>query len=56
MAASTLYDTFSINESDAQKIISTPKTKLPESNTFNDLKLKTPDRISHAAKILNSRK
>jgi hypothetical protein len=56
MATSTIHERFTLDEASAQKIISTPRTVLRETNVFNDIKLNTKERIAHAAKILKSRK
>lgn len=56
MATSTLSERFTLNESAAQKFLTTPQIKLPEINVFNDIKLNHSDRIAHAAKILKRRK
>ena len=56
MATSTLYENFTLNETQAKKILSTPPTKLSEINIFNDIKLNPQERIAHAANILKSRR
>ncbi|WP_243290350.1 hypothetical protein [Bacillus sp. FJAT-47783] len=56
MATVTSQDRFVINESSAQKILSTPRTVIKESNVFNDIKMNNKERIAHAANVLKSRK
>ncbi|WP_197280087.1 hypothetical protein [Bacillus sp. FJAT-27251] len=56
MATSTIFDPYTLTESDVQKLLKTPRTKIPETNLFNDIKLSNKDRIRHAESILKSRK
>ncbi len=56
VATVTSQDRFVINESSAQKILSTPRTVIKESNVFNDIKMNNKERIAHAANVLKSRK
>ncbi|WP_230129808.1 hypothetical protein [Bacillus sp. CECT 9360] len=58
MATSTdkLYERFTLNEDEVDKIIATPRTKIPEVNVFNDIMLSKKERIAHAANILKRRK
>ncbi|WP_404430730.1 hypothetical protein [Sutcliffiella horikoshii] len=56
VASSTINKRFTVSESEVQKILSTPSTKLPTNTTFNDLQLTKEERIAHASTILNSRK
>lgn len=56
MASEIIYRPFSLNEEACKKMISSSRTKIKESNVFNDLNLNKSERIAHAARILNSRK
>ncbi|WP_142383385.1 hypothetical protein [Bacillus sp. V3-13] len=56
MATSTLYERFTLNESEVKQIISTPRTQITEINVFNDVKLTKEERVAHSANILKSRK
>jgi hypothetical protein len=56
MATETIYERFTLNEEDSRKIISSPRTKIKESNVLNDIKLTREERLANAARILNSRK
>ena len=56
MATSTLYEKFTLNESAAQKLISTPVTKIKETNVSSDVNLNEKERVAYATKLLASRK
>ncbi|MEW9053044.1 MAG: hypothetical protein AB2392_17925 [Neobacillus sp.] len=56
MATETIFNRYTLNESEAKKIISAPRTTISDSNVFNDVKLNKSDRIANAARILDSRK
>jgi hypothetical protein len=56
MATETIFNRYTLNESESKKIISAPRTTISDSNVFNDVKLNKTDRISNAARILDSRK
>ncbi|HHW37974.1 MAG TPA: hypothetical protein GXX18_12135 [Bacillales bacterium] len=56
MATETIYERFTIDENESRKIISTPRTKINETNVFNDIKLNRKERMANARRILNSRK
>jgi len=52
----TMYDRFTLNEEEVDRIIATPRTEIPEVNVFNDIMLSKKERIAHAANILKKRK
>lgn len=56
MATETIYERFTIDENESRKIISTPSTKINETNVFNDTKLNRKERMANARRIINSRK
>ena len=56
MATSTLYEKFTLDESAAQKLVSTPITKVKETNVFSDINLNEKERVAYATKLLASRK
>ncbi|MED4687412.1 hypothetical protein [Peribacillus frigoritolerans] len=56
MATTTMDERFTLNEKELDQIIATPRTKIPEVNIFNDIKLPKKERIAHAANILKNRK
>lgn len=56
MASETIFQPFTLDEEATKKIISAPRTKIRQTNVFNDIKLNKSDRIANAARILNSRK
>ncbi|MDN3451661.1 hypothetical protein QMA09_15790 [Planococcus sp. APC 3906] len=56
MATSTLYEKFILDEAAAQKLISTPATKVKETNVFSDINLNEKERVARATKLLASRK
>ncbi|MFB6468862.1 hypothetical protein ACE38V_19075 [Cytobacillus sp. Hz8] len=56
MATETIFQRFTLDEETSKKIISTPHTKIKQTNVFNDIKLNKSERLANAARILNSRK
>lgn len=56
MATITMFDTLTLNEEQARRIISTPPKRLSEPAVFSDIRLSDSEKIAHAAKILASRK
>jgi hypothetical protein len=56
MATETLKRNYTLNEHEAQKILSTPRTIIKQSNVFNDIHLSKKERVAYAKNILKSRK
>ncbi|MDW0113122.1 hypothetical protein QT711_07980 [Sporosarcina saromensis] len=56
MATETIFQRFTLDEEASRKIITTPRTQIRHTNTFNDIKLTKSERIANVAKILNYRK
>lgn len=56
VATHILEREYTLNETEANKILMTPRTVIKESNVFNDIHLNEEERIAHAANILKSRK
>lgn len=56
MATETIFERFVLDEKATEKIISSPRTKIKQTNVFNDIKLNKSERIANAARILSSRK
>jgi hypothetical protein len=56
MATETIFKPFTLDEKASKKIISSPRTKIRQTNVFNDIKLNKTERIANAARILHSRK
>ncbi|HHW36801.1 MAG TPA: hypothetical protein GXX18_06110 [Bacillales bacterium] len=56
MATKTVYERYTIDGKETRKIISAPRTKINETNVFNDIKLNRKEKIANARRILNSRK
>jgi len=52
MATEVLEQYYTLNEEEATKILSTPRTIIKESNVFSDIHLIREERIAHAANIL----
>lgn len=46
---------YTLNESEAKKILMTPKRFIKESSTFNDIKLPREERLKYASGILRIR-
>ncbi|WLR41556.1 hypothetical protein LC087_11735 [Bacillus carboniphilus] len=56
MATETIFQRHTLDEEDVNKIISSPRTIIKETNVFNDVKLTQSERIANAERILKSRK
>lgn len=56
MATETIFQRFTLDENESRKILSTPRTRINETNVFNDIKLSKKERMANAKRILNSRK
>ena len=54
LATNVLCEDYTLNQSDANKILATPRKVLKPSNIFNDIKLNDIERIEHAVKILHA--
>ncbi|MBY6087016.1 hypothetical protein ABEP42_27130 [Priestia megaterium] len=56
MSTAVLNEAFILNESDIEKILSTPSKKLPETKALHDINLSHDERIKNAKSILASRR
>ncbi len=56
LATKALDFSYALSETDANKILTTPRKRIKEMNVFNDLKLPRAERIKLAKSILDSRK
>lgn len=56
LSTAVLNEAFILNESDIEKILSTPSKKLPETNALHDVTLSQEERIKNAKSILASRR
>ena len=55
MATELLERSYTINEEEANIILSTPPKRLNNNKVFNDIHLSSEQKIAHARNILNSR-
>ncbi|WP_179860924.1 hypothetical protein [Bhargavaea cecembensis] len=56
MTTETLSKKYALDEAAAQKILSSPRTKVNQTNIFSDLMLDKDERVANAKRILKSRK
>jgi hypothetical protein len=56
MATKAFATDLTLNESEAVKILKTPRRSIKETDVFNDINLSHEEKIKHATNILNSRK